>query len=594
MNCIKLLEKEEQRTVKLNNDIVFLKRCRTHNLTPKGMTIKNHWCHIPGSNDLLKKAEQTLVKLQIHFKFAELEKLKKSISIKQQQLITLPPTVNEKVSKYMRDDKMAFNLQTKTLQAKKFDHLLRGTITTKATRQPFPSKIATHHDIEKSIVNLSHRELTEDETKALQLGLNYALPYFKHKDLIIEAGINIELCLNDFEITEVHKNKIRSGISRILHSEINKPDEVSRNYEWLKPICKNLKQDKYITIVPADKGNMTVILSTTKYDEKVQELLNDPNYTIIPTDPTKLVEQEIHTLIPKFYGLPKIHKDGVPFRPIVDFRNSPSYNLAHFLNKILKCVTSKFPTSLKNSYEFADKIKNFIVPPNHELVSFDVTSLFTRVPIQQTLNYIKKRLDSCNDWKVVTKLTSEEVMKLIRITVNSNYFTRKGNIYRQKDGTPMGSPISPVFAEFCLQELEEQLILNNPDIPFYQRFVDDSNGCIKAGKKDSILQSLNSFHPSIQFTCETEESRKLPFLDVLISRDEDGTIHRQVYRKPTHTGRYLNYNSFHHPSQKLAVIDALSYRAFKICDDEYLENELNLITSSLMTNGYPKNLRISN
>ncbi|XP_035701215.1 uncharacterized protein LOC118433390 [Folsomia candida] len=464
MNCIKLLEKEEQRTVKLNNDIVFLKRCRTHNLTPKGMKIKNHWCHIPGSNDLLKKAEQTLVKLQIHFKFAELEKLKKSISIKQQQLITLPPTVNEKVSKYMRDDKMAFNLQTKTLQAKKFDHLLRGTITTKATRhQPFPSKIATHHDIEKSIVNLSHRELTEDETKALQLGLNYALPYFKHKDLIIEAGINIELCLNDFEITEVHKNKIRSGISRILHSEINKPDEVSRNYEWLKPICKNLKQDKSITIVPADKGNMTVIMSTTKYDEKVQELLNDPNYTIIPTDPTKLVEQEIHTL---------------------------------------------------------------------------------------------KRLDSCNDWKAVTKLTSEEVMKLIRITVNSNYFTRKGKIYRQKDGTPMGSPISPVFAEFCLQELEEQLILNNPDIPFYQRFVDDSNGCIKAGKKDSILQSLNSFHPSIQFTCETEESRKLPFLDVLISRDEDGTIHRQVYRKPTHTGRYLNYNSYHHPSQKLAVRQA--------------------------------------
>ncbi|XP_021959716.1 uncharacterized protein LOC110855615 [Folsomia candida] len=513
---------------------------------------------------------------------------------------------------------MAFNLQVKAMQVKKFEKILRGTIPLNSAgyqnKTPSPNETDTNHDITNSIVNLSHRTLTEDETKALQLGLNYALPYFKHKDLIVEAGINIELCLNDFEITEVHKNKIRSGISRILHSEINKPDEISKDYKWLKPICKNLKEDETITIVPADKGNMTVIMSTTKYEEKIEELLTDPNYTIIPNDPTKSVEHEIHTLaknlfklkridknqyqhispsnskIPKFYGLPKIHKDGLPFRPIVDFRNSPSYNLAHFLNRILKCVTSKFPTTLKNSYEFADKIKNFIVPPNHELVSFDVTSLFTRVPIQQTLDYIKKRLDSCNDWKAVTKLTSEEVMKLIKVTVNSNYFTRTGKIYKQNDGTPMGSPISPIFAEFCLQELEEQLILNNPDIPFYQRFVDDSNGCIQVGKKESILQSLNSFHPSIKFTCETEENCKLPFLYVLISRDEDGAIHRQVYRKLTHTGRYLNYNSYHHPSQKLAVIDALSYRAFKICDDEYLENELKLITSSLMTNGYPKSL----
>ncbi|XP_021964121.1 uncharacterized protein LOC110859472 [Folsomia candida] len=465
--------------------------------------------------------ERTMMKQQIHHNFAEMKKLDESIKIKRRRLMIIPQDLREQILKYIEDGKTTLNIQVKTRQIKKFENLVRkNTTPPNMTRRQtsLPNEIP-HHEInmENSVMNLSHRTLTNDEKKALQLGLNYALPYFKHKDLIIEAGINIELCLHEFDTNDSHQNQVRSGVARILHSEINKPDNVSQQFGWLKQICTNLKQDKTIKIVPADKGNMTVIMNTTEYENKIQDLLSAQNYSILPNDPTILIEKEIHTLaknllklkrldkeeynfiipsnskIPRFYGLPKVHKENLPFRPMVDF-------------------------------------------------------------------------------------------------LNSNYFTWKGTIYKQNEGTSMGSPISQIFAEFCLQELEEKLIINNKDIPFYQRFVDDSGACTKIGTQQDILQSLNSFHPSIQFTIESEENMQIPFLDVLLSRDEDGTIHKKVYRKPTHTGRYLNYHSYHHPSQKIAVIDALTYRALKICDDEFLEEELQTITESLKQNGYPRNL----
>lgn len=85
-------------------------------------------------------------------------------------------------------------------------------------------------------------------------------------------------------------------------------------------------------------------------------------------------------------------------------------------------------------------------------------------------------------------------------------------------------------------------------------------------------------------------------MDILIKRTEDGRIETKVYRKETHTDRYLNYNSFHHKSQKISVVDALVFRAFKICSPIHLENELNHIRNVLIQNNYPENfinIRIS-
>ena len=85
---------------------------------------------------------------------------------------------------------------------------------------------------------------------------------------------------------------------------------------------------------------------------------------------------------------------------------------------------------------------------------------------------------------------------------------------------------------------------------------------------------------------EIEENNRLPFLDVLISRNEDGSISHQVYRKKTHTDRYLHANSHHFPPQKVGVINTLVTRALRISDKDHIKEEIDHLTKFFKDNGY--------
>ena len=77
-------------------------------------------------------------------------------------------------------------------------------------------------------------------------------------------------------------------------------------------------------------------------------------------------------LCPSFYGQPKIHKAGIPLRPIVSFVNSPTYAISGYLAKILSPVFGNTDYTVKNSFEFADFIREKTFNACEELVSFDV------------------------------------------------------------------------------------------------------------------------------------------------------------------------------------------------------------------------------
>ena len=89
---------------------------------------------------------------------------------------------------------------------------------------------------------------------------------------------------------------------------------------------------------------------------------------------------------------------------------------------------------------------------------------------------------------------------------------------------------------------------------------------------------------------ETEEQGSIPFLDVRVTKSLNGHLSHQVYRKPTHTDRYLNYRSFHHPSVLQSVSSTLIKRAHDLSDPSHLQEELKHIKSTLSSiNGYPTN-----
>ena len=153
----------------------------------------------------------------------------------------------------------------------------------------------------------------------------------------------------------------------------------------------------------------------------------------------------------------------------------------------------------------------------------------------------------------------------------------------------MGSPISPVLADIFMEEFE-QLAINTSDHrpKVWLRYVDDTFIIWQHGQDNLqlFLEHLNGLHSSIQFTMEQERNGNISFLDVEVTRKEDVSLARTVYRKPTHTDRYLHSTSFHHPKIKSSVNRALVRRAYNICDKEFLRQELHNITAALQRNRY--------
>ena len=103
-----------------------------------------------------------------------------------------------------------------------------------------------------------------------------------------------------------------------------------------------------------------------------------------------------------------------------------------------------------------------------------------------------------------------------------------------------------------------------------------------------FLDHLNSINADIQFTSEIEEDGQIPFLDMAIKRNPSGSLSFGIYRKPTNSGRYLDFNSNHHIRHKRSVINSLRYRANKICSSEYeLNSENAVVRKQLSESNYP-------
>ena len=119
----------------------------------------------------------------------------------------------------------------------------------------------------------------------------------------------------------------------------------------------------------------------------------------------------------------------------------------------------------------------------------------------------------------------------------------------------MGSPISPLEASLFMEDLEVQAIMTSPLPPvLWKRFVDDTFTIIQKQHKDSFLEHLNTINPSIKFTSEeTRPDGSMPFLDILITPMDDGSLQTSVYRKPTHTDLYLQWDSHHTIPSKYSV-----------------------------------------
>ena len=103
----------------------------------------------------------------------------------------------------------------------------------------------------------------------------------------------------------------------------------------------------------------------------------------------------------KFYGLPKIHKAGVPLRPKVSRRSAVSYETVKELARILKPLVGKSPYNVQNTRDFVWQMKNIHLQQHECIISYDVKALFTSVPIELAIEFITKHLE--DDKELPTK-----------------------------------------------------------------------------------------------------------------------------------------------------------------------------------------------
>ncbi|XP_072041252.1 uncharacterized protein [Amphiura filiformis] len=286
-------------------------------------------------------------------------------------------------------------------------------------------------------------------------------------------------------------------------------------------------------------------------------------------------------------------QEGNPVRPIVDYTDSLGYETSKALAGLLNPLIGNTEHHVKNSKDLAEELSGVFIEDHEIFNSHDVVSLFTNTPIKEALGIIKQRLIEDKDLKKLTKLEVDDIIELLEFILTTTYFEFRGTIYRQRFGAAMGSPVSPIIANFFMEFLEQQAIATAPlefKPRYWRRYVDDVLEIIQEGQVQNLTDHLNSVDEteSIKFTFEEEKNGQIPFLDTLIVRKPDGSIKLLVYRKPTHTDQYLNFKSEHPLHQKMGVIRTLFDRMNSVVtetEDRIKEEER--VRAALKNCGYP-------
>ena len=223
------------------------------------------------------------------------------------------------------------------------------------------------------------------------------------------------------------------------------------------------------------------------------------------------------------------------------------------------------------------------------MASFDIDSLFTNVPLDETIDITVNKLFGKK--KKYEGFSKEQFRKLLSLAVKNSFFLFNGTYYKQLDGVAMGSPLGPTIANIFLCHWEEIWIKKCPKQfkpEYYNRFMDDTFLLFRSEDHvKKFFRYINSRHKSMSFTYEVEAEGKLPFLDVLVTRIE-GNFCTSLYRKPTFSGLYSHYGSYMPDSYKKGLVYTLLHRAFVLCSSwDQFHEEVVYLKDIFLKNCFP-------
>ncbi|KAM7314034.1 uncharacterized protein ISCGN_003819 [Ixodes scapularis] len=254
-------------------------------------------------------------------------------------------------------------------------------------------------DTASFVTNLSSRQLSPCEIKVLAKGHGFNMTTTRPPLPKMVAAMEDGIARLD--------PSVREGVRLKAIGILSKPPPRQRHNLSRDETAalRKLREDTEIVLLPADKGKSTVVLDREGYEQKARDLLESPAYEKLKKDPTSQIQRNMNKMLsdifkqypeskalylhlicrngsaPSFYGLPKTHKPNVPLRPIVDFTTSPLRALSNYLHRTIAPLVGNTPTHVLNTGHFVERASRVRLSDDDKIVSFDVVSLFTSVPV---------------------------------------------------------------------------------------------------------------------------------------------------------------------------------------------------------------------
>ena len=346
---------------------------------------------------------------------------------------------------------------------------------------------------DKVIFNLSDKVLSPVEKRALSNGLKYAIypgklnfarPFLCFETLfkVMSGHALYDPCAKGFSYV---KSSLRQLANWYYYSHENKPGVNNLDKDEMDAL-KVLSNDHSIVITKPDKGQGVVLLNKSDYVSKMLAILNDNSkFRKVTGDIFSVIlkyEDKLNRCLRKLkdlciiddnvfswlyasgskpgvmYGLPKVHKNDNPLRPILSAIGTFNYNLSKFFVPILASFTTNQFT-VPSFFDFVKEITNL----NYNecfIASFDITSLFTNIPLAETIDIcINKLFDGI---ELVRGFNKQQCLELLRLAVEENVFIFDKTYYKQHDGVGMGFPLGCTLANLFLCHHESEWLRNVP------------------------------------------------------------------------------------------------------------------------------------
>ena len=405
LNLYRRLEKLDFRKRKTECDVNYLTTCVQHDLIPRFVHFKPYKRQLTHSR-LYRSCQRRFVDLELRNKRSDLRQVTDKFNNVYNEL---------KQIVYGFDFNHLLNLierkNNESISRVKFIH------RNKLDRLGFVSSDGIPH--EKVIFNYSDRNLNECERSVLAKGLNYVvtsdklnfIEHFSSFELLFK-----QICTHEFyDASQKGFTFFTSSLKNLAfkHFYDRKPNFVFNLTKEEQSALKSLALDRSIVIMKPDKGNGIVILNKNDYITKMLTILQDPSKFVNVKDDLLIkilhTEDKINRLLRQLkkdgvindqiysklycsgskpgimYGSPKVHKANCPVRPIMSAIGTFNYNLAKFLVPTLAPITQNEFTVI-DSFHFAKEISNLELDSNCIMGSFDAKSLFTNIPLKETID----------------------------------------------------------------------------------------------------------------------------------------------------------------------------------------------------------------